>query len=385
MNNQTHKKFFLFSLFFFEIYACLLSASLRLTNLGQEEGPDFYFFDCAQETPNQSIIEPISPDLINLEKISQDFILELKQIEIPNYPNSFNPGITRWRGNLLLTFRIRDSKTQLTNQIGMIWLDENFNLASPPYVVQIPPTLITRISKEQDPRLITIGDRLFMVYSNIIPGTIIREVRRVFVTEVHFDGKTFFTDPPECLSFFENEKEQCWEKNWVPFEYKNNLLLAYSIVPHRIFRLLGNGASETCASTVGLIDWKWGGLRGGTPAVLDDGQYLAFFHSSTLMATVHSNGKKIQHYFMGAYTFSSEPPFAITKASPQPIIGNNFYSSPPYKTWKPLRVVFPGGIIIDENFVWVVYGRQDFELWVMKLDKKSLLNSLMPVTTIFKN
>lgn len=379
---------FMISILQYFLFALVLSSSALLSQPlmfveNKDEGPDFYIPSKIEDDPHPPIIEPLIPELINLEKKAQDFILETKQIEIPGYPNSFNPSITRWRGNLLMAFRIREPKTQLTNQMGLVWLDENFNLASDPYILHIPPNPFTAMSKEQDPRLITIGDRLIVVYSNMIKGET-SQYRRVFLSDVHFEGDLFYTDQPECLCSFESVREERWEKNWVPFEYKGELLLAYSLTPHRIFQLLGNGKCKTVSSTLGMIQWNWGNLRGGTQALLDNGQYLSFFHSSREMKTVHSNGKQMPHYFMGAYTFSSEPPFEITNISPEPIVGNNFYSAPPYKTWKPLRVVFPGGLIIDEKFVWVLYGRQDFEVWVAKFDKKALLNSLIPVNTILR-
>jgi predicted GH43/DUF377 family glycosyl hydrolase len=85
------------------------------------------------------------------------------------------------------------------------------------------------------------------------------------------------------------------------------------------------------------------------------------------------------HYFMGAYTFSSTPPFEITSISPDPIIGKTFYTGPAYKTWKPLRVVFPGGFVCYKDSIWVVYGKQDFEVWVVQIDKEKLFKSLKPI------
>jgi predicted GH43/DUF377 family glycosyl hydrolase len=82
---------------------------------------------------------------------------------------------------------------------------------------------------------------------------------------------------------------------------------------------------------------------------------------------------------MGAYTFSPEPPFEVTRISPSPIVGKNFYHGVTHRTWKPLRVVFPGGFVSDEKHVWIVYGRQDHEVWAAKLDKQKLLQSLIPV------
>ncbi len=82
---------------------------------------------------------------------------------------------------------------------------------------------------------------------------------------------------------------------------------------------------------------------------------------------------------MGAYTFAKEPPFAITAMSQSPIIGKNFYHGPEYTMIKPCRVVFPCGIVIDDQCVWVVFGRQDHEVWMAKLDKRGLYANLIPV------
>ena len=43
--------------------------------------------------------------IYDLEERSQEFVLEIKKIEIPNHPHSFNPSIVRWRGALLMSFR----------------------------------------------------------------------------------------------------------------------------------------------------------------------------------------------------------------------------------------------------------------------------------------
>ncbi len=86
------------------------------------------------------------------------------------------------------------------------------------------------------------------------------------------------------------------------------------------------------------------------------------------------------HYFFGAYTFSKAHPFEINRISPEPIIAKGFFSGAIYKPyWHPIRCVFPGGFVYDEQFIWVVYGRQDRELWVVKLDRHKLIGGLIPV------
>jgi len=318
------------------------------------------------------------PTLIDLEFLQQDFVIKTEQIKIPAYPDAFNPSIIRWEGKLLLSFRARDSLTQSTNPVYLTWLDENFKPTGNIYRLEIhnvPPVG----SFMQDPRLIIIDNRLLMIYSNTW-DEVTQELRRVFVAEVQYDGDRFYIENSFPLLKFDRDPTNKQEKNWVPFEYDGNLLLSYSIVPHKVFLpLLEQNECATIAYSETNIDWNWGELRGGTPALMVDGEYLAFFHCSKYMKTVHSKGKSLQHYFMGAYTFKSSPPFSVTKISPEIIVGKNFYHGKLHQTWKPLFVVFPGGFICNKQHIWVVYGRQDHEMWIVKINKDGLLKSLKTV------
>jgi predicted GH43/DUF377 family glycosyl hydrolase len=320
-------------------------------------------------------------DLIDLESMANDFVLETKRIVIPEYPDAYNPSILRWQGTLLLSFRIYDPKTRFANQIGLIRLDDQMNPAGQPQVLEIRSKDPFAISKRQDPRLVSAGNRLYIVYNNVLQDRRHPEIRRMVVAEVSFDGQNYNAENPDSIVYFDQEIQARSEKNWVPFEYEGQMLFARSINPHWILRPFhGCSSCQTIASSRGRIQWYWGDLRGGTPAFLiDDEEYLAFFHSSTYLPTVHSHGKTVQHYFMGAYTFSRKPPFAITRISSEPIVGKNFYIGQEYTTWKPLRVVFPGGFVLDDRFIWIAYGRQDHEVWIVKIDRKMLLESLVPV------
>ena len=325
--------------------------------------------------------EPVlNPTPLDLQDLAQDFVLETKQIRVEGFPTAFNPSIVKWRGSYLMSFRIRDNKTGSTDKVGLTWLDESFNPIGKPYILELHIEQPALISKVQDPRLICIDGRLYMVYTNMIyKDEFFRELKRVYLGEIIFEDNRFHVTACECLYRYKNENDR-WEKNWTPFEYKGQLLLAYSLAPHRIlWPIRGTRECQEFASSNPVIDWDWGTLRGGTQALLDGDHYLGFFHSSKVIATKNSDEKSMQHYFMGAYTFSAQPPFQITKISSGPIVGENFYRGPAHKTWKPLRVVFPQGLLIEDNLVWVFYGRQDHEIWVAKIDKQRLLDSLVPV------
>jgi len=314
---------------------------------------------------------------VNLETSAQDFVLETQQIEIPGHPLAFNPSIIRWQGRLLLSFRIRYPET-LINQIGLIFLDEEFHPDGSAQILDIRMPDPLSVPKRQDPRLVAIGDKLFVVYNNVLLRNFKPEIRRMFAAEVHFDGTGFYVDQAEYLRYFEDEKPDRSDKNWVPFDYEGTLLMARFLDPHWVLRpIWGTGICETFSKSARPIYWDWGQLRGGTPALLiNPDEYLAFFHSSINMPSLHSKGKIVRHYFMGAYVFSAHPPFEIKRMSSEPIIGKNFYLGKEHQTWKPLHVVFPGGFVFDDRYIWIAYGRQDHEIWIVKLDKERLLNSL---------
>jgi predicted GH43/DUF377 family glycosyl hydrolase len=327
-----------------------------------------------------------------------DFVLETKKIEIPGFPNGFNPSFIEFRGDILLCFRagknyewpddgdpdyvtlISDLKPTSSryspNNIVFVLLDKNFNQKSTPQILEFPNQNLR--FRQQDPRLVKVDGDLYLVYSDIFNECTSCETRRMCVAKIAYNRDKFSIKTLERALDFDGLDEKKLEKNWTPFDYKGTLLMAYTISPHRV---LGCYASKWCEffNSCSKFEWPWGELRGGTPAIKVDDHYLAFFHSSTLVSTIQSEGKKIQHYFIGAYTFAGEPPFELQTISPKPIVGKGFYNGEEHQTWKPLRVVWPAGIIVDKESIWISYGRQDHEMWIAKLDKEGLYRSLVPV------
>ena len=313
--------------------------------------------------------------LLDLEENPDPFILESKQIHIPKYPDAFNPSIVRYQDFILLVFRIRDPILKTTHQMGLIKLNNEFKPISKPYVIEIRNYLSGQ-SMAQDPRIITIGDEIFMVYNDML-GSPRKGFRRMLIGKIQFDGQAFFIENPEVLTHFDQEIKNRHEKNWAPFVYEDQLMLIYSLQPHIVLKPIAfENRCETKVSTKNFTKWEYGELRGGSQAFLVGDEYLSFFHSTKEMKTLQSEGKKISHYFMGAYTFEKDAPHAIKSISKKPIIGKNFYNGPLHKTWKPLRVIFPGGFIFDDQHIYVAYGRQDHEIWIVKMDRDALLTSL---------
>lgn len=341
-----------------------LLASLFIVNLALADFPDLKDED----------LVPCTDGIYDLECEYSPFVIETKKIEIEEYPQAFNPSIVSWNDKLLLSFRIRDENS--VHNVGLAFVDENLNLISPPKVLHVEscPTFC------QDPRLIMIQGRLHMVYSALYIEGAEKGIRRVHIGEILEENEEFFLKNPEPLLFFDKESKKRVEKNWVPFNYDDELLLSYSITPHHVYKPIPEDHQcETLYHTETEINWDFGELRGGSQAIKEEGFYLSFFHSSKKLASFQSDNKMMIHYFLGAYTFEDHPPFALKAYSPVPILGKNFYTKTDFKTWKPLKVVFSNGFISGKDHLWLVYGKQDSEMWAAKIDKKGLLNSLVPI------
>lgn len=319
--------------------------------------------------------------LVDFEKeFDSGIVVESKRIPIPGFQAAFNPSIIRYQGALLLSFRfIPERKDNMSSYLGLMFLNDDFTPAGDPRLINLRQTSKIK-SRAEDARLVTVGDRLYAVYSDNTDPKITRGGFRVFVIEIAFVDGQIELGEPERLSEFEGKNSEIREKNWVPFESNGELHLAYSIDPHLIFqpRLDGSGYCDTLSVTNTTHGWKFGELRGGTPGLLLNDEYLAFFHSSIRAATAHSEGQERIHYFMGAYTFHRNAPHQVTSISPHPIVGEGFYSGPQFKGyWKTVRAVFPGGFVFDDEHILVAFGKDDYEVWITKLDRRALMESLV--------
>ena len=176
----------------------------------------------------------------------------------------------------------------------------------------------------EDARIFNHFGRIHIVYNNHLT-----RFKRLYYTELWYNAKEdmFHALDPANHVIFENEINIRHQKNWSPFDFcprcafrggsaaPNNsssssqdatLLFVYGIQPHTIVLAYNTTkVGEMTAKVVfktSIIDpdvWKWGEMRGGTPALLVGDSYLSFFHSSGRLSHKH-----VITYVMGAYLFS---------------------------------------------------------------------------------
>ncbi len=309
--------------------------------------------------------------------LGNEIIKETKQILLPSYPNAFNPSILKVDQGFLMTFRFsRDPHKDPTSYIGIVLLNDSFDVISEPELLNTRNTFSKTPTQSEDARLFTYRGRIFLIFNDnteYIWRTVF-DNRDMFIAELIHENGRYSLSLPLKLAYGTVPVQ----KNWSPFEWNQNLFFSYSVNPHEVIHPnLRNGLCYQSYKTEGFIDWEFGTLRGSTPPILDDGEYLAFFHSARKMSTFYTHGWPLWHYFAGAYTFSAEPPFEMKKISPFPIVEETFYGFS--NTIK--RVIFPGGIVICGNAIYMAYGKDDCEIWIATLDKEALKNSLVPVQT----
>ncbi len=335
-----------------------------------------------QGLPNESNFLRVNGKRKKFEDDS-DIVVSTKRIQFHNFPQAHNPSIIKIDQGFLLTFRYMPDPLQLwISCICVVILDESFEPLSEPQVLD---TCINSAipSQAEDARIFSFNGEYYVIYNDnveiVSPSA--KERRDLFIAKLHVEDDPISLSTPLKLIHTQKYKSVLWQKNWVPFVWKNTILLGYSINPHEVlYPNLRNGKCHHCYETASSINWRWGPLRGGTPALKVDGQYLAFFHSPTYISTISSNFEKMWHYFMGAYTFSEDPPFNLTKISPIPIVGKNFYSI----SQNPKRIIYPGGFVVSNSFIYLAYGKDDSEIWIATLDKTRLLDSLVPLETLWE-
>ncbi len=305
-------------------------------------------------------------------------VTSTKRIYIPSYPGAYNPSIVKFEDNYLLTFRYLPSRSfqPWLSHIGIILLDESFEPISDAELLNTRTRFKGIPSQSEDARIFSCNGKFYVIFNDnpdlMFPS--IYDRRDMYIAELLFVDDQFLLSDPVKLVHGEKYPHVLWQKNWSPFEWNGMLLLSYMINPHEIICPdLENGYCQRCYETQKSIDWGFGSLRGGTPAQLIDGEYLAFFHSGIVTSSPSSDNRELWHYYMGAYTFSATPPFEMTKISSSPIDSPGFYTFSSYEK----RVIYPGGFVAKGSKLYVAYGKDDSEIWIATIDLNELKKSMV--------
>lgn len=323
---------------------------------------------------------PLPIELRN--SLDSSALIATKILSIPGHPDASNPSIVPCEGGYLLSFRTpfysrqefkelrKKFKIQRNSAIGLARFNHSLELIEKPYVLDIKSYSDKPSNAAEDGRLIRFGSKYLLLFNDhIFSGA--DSTYNMYVVELERVGDLFQIQEKAVRLRYEKMMSTT-EKNWTPFVYQDKLHLIYSGSPHLILEAdLETGICKEVAISTNCFSWKWGSIRGGSPALLVDGAYLTFFHSMRWQKVLGFLQKVRGAYVMGAYLFEGDPPFSVKKMSPSPI-----GSLVDYTLLNRRKVVFPGGIALSGNQIYVVWGKNDRSIAISIFDKEKLLNSL---------
>jgi predicted GH43/DUF377 family glycosyl hydrolase len=312
--------------------------------------------------------------------IDKSIVISTKQIILEDFPGAHNPSIIKVEDGYLMTFRFSPDPyyQPWVSYIGIVLLNESFEPISQPQLMNARIKNNKTPSQSEDARIFGYRGRIFVTYNdNMDVAASVWERRDIYIAEVLQNNHQYSLSTPLKLVYEEKYNSVLWQKNWIPFEWNKTLLISYFLNPHEVlYANLFNGTCYHCYETAPVLPWNFGAIRGSTPPLKIDGEYLAFFHSAVVLKSEYSNNQELWHYFTGAYTFSPEPPFNITQITPHPLFAEDFYNN---STHWCKRVVFPGGFVDAGSSFFMAYGKDDCEIWIAEIDKAALKSALKPV------
>lgn len=253
--------------------------------------------------------------------------------------------------------------------------------------IQLKPSGFDKWGKE-DPRIMMRPNgKLLMQYTaKNTWNTAIRQHFTEFTIHNHTlpNGKMEITLEPSEPCVLDDKITPLETKNWIALHTdEGRINLIEEINPRHLLAYGENCSYVNSTITPRLhphhhqlhVPWRghvYGSfLKGGTPALMVNGHYLAFFH------TDESHTATMTTYYMGAITFCPQFPYRIHSISEYAIMLDQWYEGEWSHTSRDY-VVFPMGFIKhpDGKHLLLSYGRQDKDGYIIKINIVELLASL---------
>jgi predicted GH43/DUF377 family glycosyl hydrolase len=313
-------------------------------------------------------------------------IQEVRRLVVEGAETGYNPSAIRVTDDLILiAYRVSIAPANSPGQdfVECAFLNEDLRQQSPRVRLDL------NSDGCEDPRLARIGNQVCLVYG--IPmwdGSDWRQ-RRLAIAHLEVDETGLAVRVIDSSPLPPVKPGVKCEKNWTPFQYNNDLLLSYCLIPHTVVKRRGQGEWELLGETSRPIIWPSTYISGGTPAIKlpQADEYLGFFHAVSfpfdrLRDTECDELRFLSHsryYTFGAYTFASTPPFKLLKASPHPLTFEGMLNVPNTRMSRDERVLFPGGLLIDGEYSLLFIGENDSAMKAIRFQTDSLLKSLVPI------
>lgn len=277
----------------------------------------------------------------------------VSQIIIGGGGTCYNGCIEKLQGGFIMFYRRNLSPVNRAgiDIIEYVFLDNDFGIMSTPRALDLGGHYF------EDPRIIICQNRIFLFVGGPDLDPTDWRSRRIYIAELLIIGSSVSVKHPPVQLEPPFGNAAC-EKNWVPFIYQGEVYLVYSITPHIVMKLdlSDYSFSKYYVSNKGF-KFPGGSVSCGTPPKKTPYGFLTFFHSVeypfqylSLSANVQERQKShTRHYSMGAYFFSTTPPFEISHVIGSSLSYDGCMQSVNKRVTREDRVMFPAGMVIDNG------------------------------------
>ena len=314
-------------------------------------------------------------------------VKEVQTLHIPGLKFGYNPSIVRIGDKPLVFFRY-DVENILVDaghkkQKSFVACCEfSEDLES---VVQVTEIALNSHFAE-DPRAIVYKDEIYLFYNCPISDPLfarVRPGRRMCVAKI--DPSSLRVIEQKMIHYSEFQTE----KNWIPFilppsTKEEGIYLIHTLQNFKVLKLDLEDLSnvhlvyESANKIEEISNWekKWGMARGGSPAVLVDGEYWMFFHSFYRPKT---GGIDMHNYICGAMVFDGKPPFLPKRMLKDPIVFHGMYTSKFRRA--NTYTTYPAGVVYDpkRDLFLVSIGENDRVMKVLTIPRNYLEPHLYPI------
>jgi hypothetical protein len=296
---------------------------------------------------------------------------------------SFNPAlISDGHGGFIMAYRFV-AKHDLIRRIAICRLDSDMNVVQASAVelsdlIEFADSKTDSQSRQwfADPRLFELQGKTWMVWNDGNRS----EGNHQFMVELAVEGKLGPAGAAREIVINGGRRKN--EKNWSFFEAENKVWAVYSISPHEILSVDINSESRVICQSEVLVEWNarysehFGALRGGAQPVRVGDKFINLVHSSF-------NMPEGREYVAAVYEYSAKYPFAPVRELPAPVnLGTPKTLDGELAADNKLnpttsQVIYPTGLVISGENVWVSAGVNDSDLTLTKGTLKDLTSGMV--------
>jgi hypothetical protein len=275
-----------------------------------------------------------------------------------------NPTIFLYKSQIYYVYRIYRGGNMLypyLNPLRITYNPPSQNIIYNPetdksFLINTDNSKIKKINGFEDPRAIVYKNLLYLIVNSENETT---KKRQMFLIIINLKKLNRTVIPENILSL--NYPENKNQKNWMPFLYKDELYLVFSLMPTKVLHC--NTINVECTEVYNkLYNNNFSNLRGSSNII----KYNSTNYGTVFLGIVHSRYQYVytHRFFISKYSTNFE---CLAISGEFIILENNllFVDSSTISCFKKTGYIqagiqFVAGLLQINNLLYITYGEHDY-------------------------